>query len=66
MRGAAQFADSREADLTQAASSNPAALETVDPDLLRREHEEAPLTAIWILALAGVLMTNWYFNYRTS
>jgi hypothetical protein len=56
-RGAAQFADSAEADLTQAGRTD--AWDGLESRVIEVNREEESLTPLWLLALCGVLLIGW-------
>lgn len=57
VRGAAHFADTREADLTHGTRFDNAQAQRRESAL--RETEADPLTAVWVLAVLGCLITAW-------
>ena len=57
VRGAAQFADVREADLTGCSAVDET--EQRRKQARERETEADPLTALWLLAVLGCLLTAW-------
>jgi hypothetical protein len=63
-RGAAQFVDSREADFSDAAPTENRAI----PEMLleEREQQTESLSPLWLLALLGVLLTNWWATWRSG
>jgi hypothetical protein len=63
VRGVAQFADARESDLRGSH-----AVDTVTTNLresAERTSEADPLTALWLLALLGCLLTSWGWRKRS-
>lgn len=62
--GAAHFADTREADLQQAASRND--LNKSETDLIDQYTEQDAQWQMWILILCACLLTSWYFVTRPT
>lgn len=62
IKGAAHFADVREADFTSAATLTELA---DDPRAVSLEHRRPdPFASIWILLLGGILLANWWYTSR--
>jgi hypothetical protein len=63
-RGAAQFVDSREADFQDAAATENEGI----PQMLleEREQQTESLSPLWLLALLGVLLGNWWAVWRAG
>ena len=64
LSGAAHFADTREADLQQAASRND--LSKSDAALLEQHTEQDARWQLWILVLCLCLLASWYFVTRAT
>lgn len=56
-RGAAQFADSAEADLRKAGKTD--TWDGLESRVIETNREEEALTPVWLLALCGVLLLGW-------
>lgn len=61
LTGAAHFADTREADLTQAKPFNE--LEQVKATQVEAMHEADPNQRLWLLALMFLLLGSWWFTH---
>ena len=61
-RGAAQFADSAEADLSHAGKTD--TWEGLESRVIETNREEEALTPVWLLALCGVLLIGWKASSR--
>ncbi|MCB1229998.1 MAG: VWA domain-containing protein [Verrucomicrobiae bacterium] len=64
LRGAAHFADTREADLSQAASRSD--LAGIEQSLIEQHSEQDANWPLWLLLLLAVLLASWYFINRPS
>ena len=64
LRGAAQFADSREADFQEAGSINQ--IGELMNNFIKKNSEEGLLTPLWLLCLLGLLLSNWFFAAKLT
>ncbi|MFK5923412.1 MAG: BatA and WFA domain-containing protein [Verrucomicrobiota bacterium] len=64
LNGATHFADTREADLQQAASRND--LNKAENDLINQYSEQDTRWQLWLLILCAALLTSWHFVSRPT
>lgn len=64
LRASAHFADTREADLSKAASRSD--LSGLDRELIEQHTEQDANWPLWLLLLLGIFLASWYFVNRPS